>query len=389
MRAQLSEKARKVLDAAEVEARALNHSYVGTEHLLLALVADDSNSVVHLLSMFQIEPAAVRQEVENVVQRGAAGPGSNKPLPLTPRARQAIELAHEEAASVRQKSVDAEHLFLGLLREPDGVASIVLRKLGAVPEKTRAEALKYRLMLMRIVERAVRPVRAGTPFKRRMREELMAHLSAIYDDELIRHKDPATALDEAARRFGDPAQLSGELQSALSWRESLSYFIERLVAYRAPESAAHFSMRMAMHTFVVLTAILATVLLGIYLGFGAIEDVRTLARVFAAIVLTPLAQFVAWLSYIKMRDAVWGAFGSRKSVRRALAYAFAIAMVSDLYCLSVAAVARWNIAVAIEAAGMGGLIGMVAAVFLLGLAYLRGPGEIRDTQWALLELETA
>jgi ATP-dependent Clp protease ATP-binding subunit ClpC len=390
MRAQLSDKARNVLETAEVEARALNHTYIGTEHLLLALIRDDSTLIVNLLSQLCIDLAAVRRQIENFVQHGEVSPGSEKALPLTPRAKQAIELAHEEAMSVHQRSVDVEHLFLGLLREPDGVASIVLRRLGARPEETRAEALKFRLKLMKIVERAVRPVRAGTPFKRRMREELMAHLTAIYDDELLRHESPSAALDEAARRFGDPAQLSGELQSALSWHERISYIAERFVAYRAPESAAHFSLRMAVRTFALLATILGAVLLGIFLGYGAIEDVRTLARMFAAIILlTPIAQFVVWLAYIKMRDAEWGAFGSRKSAGRALVYAFAIAIASDLYCLSVAGIARWDAVAAIEALRLGGLIGVISAVLLLGLAYLSGPGEIRDTQWALLDLETA
>ena len=68
---------------------------------------------------------------------------------------------------------------------------------------------------MKIVERIVRPVRASTPRKRKMREELLAHLSAIYDQELAKLGKPASALEAASRRLGDPAELARELEDAL------------------------------------------------------------------------------------------------------------------------------------------------------------------------------
>jgi len=65
-----------------------------------------------------------------------------------------------------------------------------------------------------LVERAVRPVRATMVRKRRMREELLAHLTAIFEEEAARLGDEQAALERAAERFGDPAELAAELQQS-------------------------------------------------------------------------------------------------------------------------------------------------------------------------------
>jgi hypothetical protein len=69
--------------------------------------------------------------------------------------------------------------------------------------------------LMTHVERAVRPVRAGSSRKLRMREELLTHLTVIYEEERVRLGDNALALRQAVQRFGDPTQLTKELQATV------------------------------------------------------------------------------------------------------------------------------------------------------------------------------
>ena len=63
--------------------------------------------------------------------------------------------------------------------------------------------------LKRVVEQAVRPVRATMARKRRMREELLAHLVAIFEEETGKLGDEQAALDQTKRRFGDPRELTG------------------------------------------------------------------------------------------------------------------------------------------------------------------------------------
>ena len=66
-----------------------------------------------------------------------------------------------------------------------------------------------------VVERAVRPVRATMARKRKMREELLAHLVAIFEEEAESLGDDQAALDQAKRRFGDPAELTPQLQETV------------------------------------------------------------------------------------------------------------------------------------------------------------------------------
>lgn len=74
------------------------------------------------------------------------------------------------------------------------------------------------------VERAVRPVRASRARKRRMRQELLAHLSAAFEEERIRIGDERLALARAVGRFGDAAELTRELQASVPWLESALFF---------------------------------------------------------------------------------------------------------------------------------------------------------------------
>ncbi len=67
-----------------------------------------------------------------------------------------------------------------------------------------------------VVEQAVRPVRATMARKRRMREELLAHLTAIFAEEAEALDDDQAALDQVKRRFGDPRELTSELQESVS-----------------------------------------------------------------------------------------------------------------------------------------------------------------------------
>jgi hypothetical protein len=70
-------------------------------------------------------------------------------------------------------------------------------------------------------------------------------------------------------------------------------------------------------------------------------------------------------------------------------FAVLIAAFSQLYLMGIAAVARMDSSAALDAARLGGIVAVVCAVAFAVLAYISGPGEIRDTKWALLEIESA
>jgi hypothetical protein len=117
--------------------------------------------------------------------------------------------------------------------------------------------------LMIQVERAVRPLRAESRRKLKMRRELLAHLTCIYEEELARRSDPAAARVEALRRFGDPAALTRELQDSVPFLERMLHTpipasnwlgaIQRLCARRPSESDRHYAVRSAVWQGVLLT----------------------------------------------------------------------------------------------------------------------------------------
>ncbi|MFC1935138.1 Clp protease N-terminal domain-containing protein, partial [Chloroflexota bacterium] len=132
-----SERARRVLTIAQEEARNLNHSYIGTEHILLGLAREEEGVAARVLTSLGVGLGKIRSAVEFIIGRG------EKPTTgetgLTPKAKKVIELAIDEARQLGHNYIGTEHLLLGLLREGEGDAFSVLDSLGVTLEKTRAE----------------------------------------------------------------------------------------------------------------------------------------------------------------------------------------------------------------------------------------------------------
>jgi len=135
-----TERAQKVILIAQEEAKRLNHDYVGTEHILLGLVALDEGVAAQVLHNLNIDLRKIRAEVERIV-----GTGENVMLlgeiPFSPRAKKVLELAVEEASNLGHYYVGTEHLLLGLLREEEGVAARVLENLGLKLDIVREEII--------------------------------------------------------------------------------------------------------------------------------------------------------------------------------------------------------------------------------------------------------
>ncbi len=132
-----SERARKVLTLAQEEAQRFNHSYIGTEHILLGLVREGEGVAAKVLANLGVELSKVRAAVEFIIGRGEH-PATGE-IGLTPRAKRVIELAVDEARRFNHNYIGTEHILLGLLREGEGVAAGVLESLGLNLERVRNE----------------------------------------------------------------------------------------------------------------------------------------------------------------------------------------------------------------------------------------------------------
>jgi hypothetical protein len=134
-------RAQQVLALARREANRLNHNFLGTEHLLLGLVALGQGVAVNILQKEGVDLETARNEVKNYVGTGPDRKNLGN-VPYTPRVKKVVHFATKEARALNHTYVGTEHILLGLLREGDGVAGQILRRLGMDIERTRQEILK-------------------------------------------------------------------------------------------------------------------------------------------------------------------------------------------------------------------------------------------------------
>ena len=173
--------ARQTVVDAQVSARQLGHGYIGTEHLLLGLLRT-GGIAARVLDGLGVTAAAVEREVVAEVGRGPLGPGDAEALgaigidleevrrrveasfgpgalgrrpgrgcskltpfadhiPFTPRAKKVLELSLREGLALKHRSIGTEHILLGLAREGEGLAMLVLTRLGTGPEAIRTRVL--------------------------------------------------------------------------------------------------------------------------------------------------------------------------------------------------------------------------------------------------------
>nr|WP_309476501.1 Clp protease N-terminal domain-containing protein [Scytonema millei] len=112
---------------AQYEAKRLKHHYIGTEQLLLGIIGEQSGMTARILTSMGVNFENTRVEVEKRIGRGT---GSPPEIPFTPRAKQCLELALQQAREFKHRHIGTEHLLLGILREGQGMGVIVLRNLG-------------------------------------------------------------------------------------------------------------------------------------------------------------------------------------------------------------------------------------------------------------------
>ncbi len=134
-------RAQQVINLARKEADEFNHPYVGTEHLLLGLIALGEGVAVNVLNRLGVSLERVRLEVENAVGQGPQTKLVGN-VPFTPRSKKVLQLAAAEAQALNHTYIGTEHILLGLLREGEGVAAQVMRNLEIDLDTARREILR-------------------------------------------------------------------------------------------------------------------------------------------------------------------------------------------------------------------------------------------------------
>ncbi|MFY9613751.1 MAG: Clp protease N-terminal domain-containing protein, partial [Tissierellaceae bacterium] len=127
-----TERAQKAILLAQEEAKKLRHNYVGTEHLLLGLIAENTGVGALSLKEFGVTLEKVREEVEKAIGKGEH---ESDIVGFTPRTKRIFELSLLQARNLGHNYVGTEHILLGLLSEGEGVAVLILQNLGVDIQK--------------------------------------------------------------------------------------------------------------------------------------------------------------------------------------------------------------------------------------------------------------
>ncbi|HZG34697.1 MAG TPA: Clp protease N-terminal domain-containing protein [Gaiellaceae bacterium] len=137
--ARFTRAARAVVAAAEEEARALGHSRVGTEHLLLGAALVKAGGAAAALQAAGVDAERMR---EALVAAQPAGPEPRRRhLPFTRAAKRSLENALAEAVHLRTRWIGSEHVLLGVLATERGGAVELLGAIGVDPGAVRGATL--------------------------------------------------------------------------------------------------------------------------------------------------------------------------------------------------------------------------------------------------------
>jgi len=153
-----TEKGRKIILYAREEAEKRNSEFLDTEHLLLAILREEDSIPVAILRKIGIAPENVRYELEKRVNT-EGNLLTYGEIPFSPRAKKVLENAVEEARLLGHPYIGSEHLFLGLIKEEEGIAGKVLRSFGVNLLAARQLTINF----------SIRPHFQGTPQREKRR----------------------------------------------------------------------------------------------------------------------------------------------------------------------------------------------------------------------------
>jgi ATP-dependent Clp protease ATP-binding subunit ClpC len=212
-----TEDAKRTLVAAQEEAERMRVGYIGTEHILLGLLRVDSGAASRVLARFDVSLARVRQIVGNMRRERARV----EQLIPTSRVKRIIEISFLEATRLGHESVDTGHLLIGVVKEGEGIAAIMLQDLGASAERVVAEVERElgAPPSAQGMEDAHRPTRSS--------HDLQIQIDALRDKLasirlLLGHAVAARDTEHALKLGSEENRLESELRKAeREWLDSL------------------------------------------------------------------------------------------------------------------------------------------------------------------------
>jgi ATP-dependent Clp protease ATP-binding subunit ClpC len=212
----LTQDAKRTLVAAQEEAERMRVGYIGTEHILLGLLRVESGAAFRVLTRFDVSPARVREIVGNMRRER---PRVEQVIP-TSRVKRIIEISFLEATRLGHQSVDTGHLLLGVVKEGEGIAAIMLQDLGASAERVVAEVERElgARPSAQGKEEAHRPTPASLDLQIHALRDKLASIRL-----LLGHAVAARDTEHALKLGSEENRLESELRKAeREWLDSIS-----------------------------------------------------------------------------------------------------------------------------------------------------------------------
>jgi len=243
------------------------------------------------------------------------------------------------------------------------------------------------IQLKAVVERAVRPIRASMVRKRRMREELLDHLVTIYEEELGRLGDEEAALEQAKRRFGDPADLTKELRASLSRWDRVCSVLD-LQRYGPGESLLHLAARHLLLSAFGMTAMLLLMLLVIWMR-GRINEIEIVLHVALVTCFFSAGFSFSFLLVVEqMGRALYGR-GSRRPVRAMILCGLASLSVFPVLTFFTHWGLFGSLASGLSGFGLGSTVAPAAPLLFFLMARQMKDEILHESEWAGIEIEEA
>src|SRR6266513_1310012 len=176
-----TDRVRKELQLAREEAYRLGHEYVGTEHILLAIIREGEGVAQAVLTNLNVDLEEISRRIEETVKKGKAAVPARPDLPYTSRAKKVLEFSMSEARELNDKYVGTEHLLRGVLREEKGIGALVLTEAGVTLDAARSEVVRMLRTEMSEASATTPPATPPVPYTPDARGSLQLALQEARD----------------------------------------------------------------------------------------------------------------------------------------------------------------------------------------------------------------